>query len=66
LKAGLGLGLVRENVAISEARRNKLVIVNGLTMSSVLSFVALAERIREASIAAAFDASIAAWPEHRA
>lgn len=61
VRSGIGLALVRETVASTEARRNKLVIVRGLSMESVLSFITLKDRAREAAVAAVIEASKAAW-----
>lgn len=61
VRSGIGLALVRETVALLEARRHKLVIARGLSMESVLSFITLKDRAREAAVAAVIDASKAAW-----
>lgn len=61
LRSGMGLALVRENVAKVEARLYGLVIAGGLSATAELTLVALKERISEPAIAAAYLASHAVW-----
>jgi DNA-binding transcriptional LysR family regulator len=53
VKSGVGLTLARDSVALAEAHAHALTIVEGVTVPAQLSFIALAERREEATIAAA-------------
>ncbi|WP_153099019.1 LysR family transcriptional regulator [Paraburkholderia hayleyella] len=53
LKSGVGLTLVRDATAIAEAHAHALTVVEGITVPTQLSFIALAERSNEPAIAAA-------------
>lgn len=53
VKSGVGLTLVRDATALAEAHAHALTIVDGMTVPTQLSFVALAERRDEPGIAAA-------------
>jgi DNA-binding transcriptional LysR family regulator len=53
VKSGVGLTLVRDATALAEAHAHALTIVEGMTVQTQLSFIALAERRDEPSIAAA-------------
>jgi DNA-binding transcriptional LysR family regulator len=54
VKSGVGLSLARNSIAIAEAHAHGLTIVEGVTVSAALTFICLAERRAEPSIAAAF------------
>jgi DNA-binding transcriptional LysR family regulator len=53
VKSGVGLTLARDSVALAEAHAHALTIVEGVTVPAQLSFIALAERREEATVAAA-------------
>ncbi len=53
VKSGVGLTLVRDATALAEAHAHALTIVEGVTVPTQLSFIVLAERREEPSIAAA-------------
>jgi DNA-binding transcriptional LysR family regulator len=53
VKSGVGLTLVRDATALAEAHAHALTIVEGITVPTQLSFIALTERRDEPSIAAA-------------
>ena len=53
VKSGVGLTLVRDSIALAEAHAHALTIVEGVTVPTQLSFIVLAERREEPSIAAA-------------
>jgi DNA-binding transcriptional LysR family regulator len=53
VKSGVGLTLARDSVALAEAHAHALTIVEGVTVPTQLSFIALAERREEPTIAAA-------------
>ncbi|MEC5407377.1 LysR family transcriptional regulator [Paraburkholderia sp. MPAMCS5] len=53
VKSGVGLTLARDAIAIAEAHAHALTIVEGITVPTQLSFIALAERKDEPAIAAA-------------
>ena len=53
VKSGVGLSLARDSIAIAQAHAHALTIVEGMTVSTQLSFIALAERCDEPVIAAA-------------
>jgi DNA-binding transcriptional LysR family regulator len=53
VKSGVGLSLARDSVALAEAHAHALTIVEGVTAPTQLSFIALAERREEPTIAAA-------------
>lgn len=54
VKSGVGLSLVRESIALREAHAHGLVIADAVSLSTDLSFIALAKRKNEATIAAVF------------
>ncbi|MGN8106830.1 LysR family transcriptional regulator [Paraburkholderia sp. 22098] len=53
VKSGVGLTLARDAIAIAEAHAHALTIVEGITVSTQLSFITLDERKDEPAIAAA-------------
>ena len=61
VKSGVGLTLARDSIAIGEAHAHALTIVEGVTVPTQLSFVALAERREEPAIAAALRLIDAQW-----
>ncbi|HZW14031.1 MAG TPA: LysR family transcriptional regulator [Noviherbaspirillum sp.] len=54
VKSGVGLSLVRESIALREAHAHGLVIADAVSLSTELSFIALAKRKNEPLIAAVF------------
>ena len=54
VKSGVGLSLVRESIAIREAHAHGLVIADTVSLTTNLSFITLAKRKNEATIAAVF------------
>ena len=54
VKSGVGLTLARDAIAIAEAHAHALTIVEGVTVPTELTFIALAARMGEPAIAAAF------------
>jgi hypothetical protein len=61
VKSGVGLSLARDSIALREAHAHALTIVEGVTVSTQLSFVTLAERREEPAIAAALRLIDAQW-----
>ncbi|MGN6665932.1 MAG: LysR family transcriptional regulator [Trinickia sp.] len=61
VKSGVGLSLARDSIAIEQAHTHALTIVEGVTVSTQLTFVALAARREEPAIAAAFKLIEAQW-----
>ena len=61
VKSGVGLSLARDAIAIAEAHTHALTIVEGVTVPTELTFVALAARMDEPAIAAAFKLVEAQW-----
>jgi DNA-binding transcriptional LysR family regulator len=61
VKSGVGLSLARDAIAIAEAHAHALTIVEGVTVPTELTFVALAARMDEPVIAAAFKLIEAQW-----
>ncbi|WP_321796614.1 LysR family transcriptional regulator [Caballeronia sp. J97] len=61
VKSGVGLSLARDSIALGEAHAHALTIVEGVTVPTQLSFVALAERREEPAIAAALRLIDAQW-----
>ena len=53
VKSGVGISLVRNTTALAEAHTHGLTIIEGVSVPASLTFVALAERLEEPSIAAA-------------
>jgi DNA-binding transcriptional LysR family regulator len=53
VKSGVGLTLARDSIALAQAHAHALTIVEGMTVPTQLSFIALAERREEPAIAAA-------------
>jgi DNA-binding transcriptional LysR family regulator len=53
VKSGVGLTLARDSIALAQAHAHALTIVEGMTVPTQLSFIALAERREEPVIAAA-------------
>jgi DNA-binding transcriptional LysR family regulator len=53
VKSGVGVSLARNTTALAEAHAHGLTIIEGVSVSALLTFVALAERREEPSIAAA-------------
>lgn len=62
VESGLGLCLVRQDIAAREAAARRLVIAPQAQIDCVMSFVALASRAQEAPIAQALAAMERAWP----
>jgi DNA-binding transcriptional LysR family regulator len=54
VKSGVGLALVRESIALREAHAHGLVIADTVSLSTELTFIALAKRKNEPAIAAVF------------
>jgi DNA-binding transcriptional LysR family regulator len=61
VKSGVGLTLARDAIAIAEAHAHALTIVEGVTVPTELTFIALAARMEEPAIAAAFKLIEAQW-----
>ena len=61
VKSGVGLSLARDAIAIAEAHTHALTIVEGVTVPTQLSFIALTARMHESAIAAAFKLIEAQW-----
>ena len=61
VKSGVGLSLVRESIALREAHAHGLVIADAVSLSTDLSFITLAKRKNEATIAAVFGLLKALW-----
>lgn len=61
VKSGVGLSLVRESIALREAHAHGLVIADAVSLSTDLSFIALAKRKAEPAIAATFALLQALW-----
>jgi DNA-binding transcriptional LysR family regulator len=61
VKSGVGLTLARDAIAIAEAHSHALTIVEGVTVPTELTFIALAARSKEPAIAAAFRLIEAQW-----
>jgi DNA-binding transcriptional LysR family regulator len=61
VKSGVGLSLVRESVALREAHAHGLVIADAVSLSTELSFITLAKRRNEPTIAAMFSLLQALW-----
>jgi DNA-binding transcriptional LysR family regulator len=53
VKSGVGISLARNTTALAEAHTHGLTIIEGVSVPAALTFVALAERRKEPSIAAA-------------
>lgn len=62
VKSGVGLSLIRESIALREAHAHGLVIADHVSLSTELSFIALAKRKQEPAIAATFALLQALWP----
>ncbi|HJU71721.1 MAG TPA: LysR family transcriptional regulator [Paucimonas sp.] len=61
VKSGVGLSLVRESIALREAHAHGLVIADAVSLSTELSFITLAKRRHEATIAAVFTLLTNVW-----
>jgi DNA-binding transcriptional LysR family regulator len=61
VKSGVGLTLARDAIAIAEAHAHALTIVEGVTVPTELTFIALASRMAEPAIAAAFRLVESQW-----
>ncbi|WP_116135779.1 LysR family transcriptional regulator [Trinickia diaoshuihuensis] len=61
VKSGVGLSLARDAIAIEQAHTHALTIVEGVTVPTQLTFIALAARIDEPAIACAFKLIEAQW-----
>ena len=61
VKSGVGLSLARDAIAIEQAHTHALTIVEGVTVPTQLTFIALAERMDEPAIACAFKLIEAQW-----
>lgn len=61
VKSGVGLSLARESIALREAHAHGLVIADGVSLSTELSFITLAKRQKEPTIAAVFSLLQAIW-----
>jgi DNA-binding transcriptional LysR family regulator len=61
VKSGVGLSLARESIALREAHAHGLVIADAVSLSTELSFITLAKRKNEPTIAAVFSLLQALW-----
>jgi DNA-binding transcriptional LysR family regulator len=61
VKSGVGLSLVRESIALREAHAHGLVIADAVSLSTELSFITLAKRKNEPTIAAVFSLLRELW-----
>ncbi|PLZ02002.1 LysR family transcriptional regulator [Burkholderia sp. WAC0059] len=61
VKSGVGLTLARDAIALAEAHAHALTIVEGITVPTELTFVTLAERRDEPTIAAALKLIETQW-----
>lgn len=61
VKSGVGLSLVRESIALREAHAHGLVIADAVSVSTELSFITLAKRRNEPTIAAVFAILKTVW-----
>jgi DNA-binding transcriptional LysR family regulator len=62
VKSGVGLSLVRESIALREAHAHGLVIADAVSLATELSFITLARRKNEPTIAAVFSLLQSLWP----
>lgn len=63
VKSGIGLSLVRDSVALREARAHGLVIANAVSVTTELSFLCLNSRRQESAIAHAFQLMQNLWQQ---
>ena len=61
VRTGVGLSLCRESIALHEQQAHGLVIADGVSISTTLSFLCLDARAGDPAIAAAFDAIRRVW-----
>ena len=61
VKSGVGLSLVRDSIALGEAHAHAPTIIEGVTVPTQLSFIALAECKDEPAIAATLKLIDAQW-----
>lgn len=61
VKSGIGLSLIRDSVALREARAHGLVIANAVNVTTELSFLCLNSRRHESAIAHAFQLMQDLW-----
>jgi DNA-binding transcriptional LysR family regulator len=61
VKSGVGLSLARESIALREAHAHGLVIADAVSLATELSFVTLAKRKQEPTIAAVFSLLTSVW-----
>ena len=63
VKSGIGLSLVRDSVALREARAHGLVIANAVSVTTELSFLCLNSRRQETAIVHAFQLMQDLWQQ---
>ena len=63
VKSGIGLSLVRDSVALREARAHGLVIANAVNVTTELSFLCLNSRRQESAISHAFQLIQDLWQQ---
>ena len=61
VKSGVGLSLVRESIALREAHAHGLAIADAVSLTTELSFIALAKRRSEPTIEAVFSLLKTVW-----
>ncbi len=61
VKSGIGLSLVRDSIALREARAHGLVIANAVSVTTELSFLCLNSRRQESAIARTFQLMQGLW-----
>lgn len=61
VKSGVGLSLVRESIALTQAHAHGLVIADAVELSTELSFITLEKRQQEEAIKAVFQLLQAVW-----
>lgn len=61
VKSGVGLSLVRESIALREAHTHGLVIADAVSLTTELTFIALAKRRKEPILASVFALLASLW-----
>jgi DNA-binding transcriptional LysR family regulator len=61
VRAGVGLSLCRESIALHEQQTNGLVIANSVKIETSLSFISLKARVSDPVIALVFDVARRIW-----
>lgn len=63
VRAGVGLSLCRESIALHEQQSNGLIIANSVKVETALSFISLKARMNDPAVAHVFEVARRIWEQ---